>query len=81
MIYGTRAFWFGTIERSVKTFAQSLLSLWTVGNGFNILQVDWQSALGVSGGALVFSVLTSLATPNTVAGSTKEVTQNGRSDV
>jgi len=55
------AFWTSALERALKTVAQSLLSLWLVGDVmFNILTVDWTSALGVAAGAGVISLLTSV---------------------
>lgn len=57
----TSTFWASTAERAVKTAAQALLSLWLIGDvAFNLLSVDWPAALGVSAGAAVVSVLTSL---------------------
>lgn len=48
-------------ERAVKTAAQALLSLWLVGDvAFNVLTVDWPTALGVAAGAAVVSVLMSI---------------------
>ncbi len=56
----TVEFWKNTAERAIKTMAQALLSLWLVGNVFNVLDVDWGQSLGVAGGAAVASVLSSL---------------------
>lgn len=56
----TAAFWTGTIDRGVKSFAQALLLLWGADAGFNILNVSLPSALGLGGGAAVLSVLTSI---------------------
>lgn len=49
-----------TLERMVRTFAQSLLALWGADTAFNILQVDVPAALGAAATAAVLSVLTSL---------------------
>lgn len=54
------AFWTGATDRAVKSFAQALLLLWGADAGFNLLQVDLPSALGLGGGAAVLSVLTSI---------------------
>ena len=54
------AFWRATTERAVRTVAQALLSLWLVGDGFDLLNVQWREALGVAFGAGVLSLLTSL---------------------
>lgn len=56
----TMAFWKDASERALKTAAQALLSLWVVGGAFNILTVSWGPALGVSLGAAVVSLLTSV---------------------
>jgi hypothetical protein len=80
MIYLTGAFWLETLARSVRTFAQTLLSLIIVGVGFNAVTFDWGPALGVSAGAVVLCVLTCLAFPKTIV-EKKGVTTNGRQDV
>lgn len=46
-------------ERAIKTFAQALLSLLTVGNV--VSTVDWGTASVISGTAAVISILTSIA--------------------
>lgn len=57
----TTKFWADTAERAVKTVAQTVLSLWLVGDQlFNILTVDWTVTAGVAIGAGVISVLTSV---------------------
>lgn len=65
--YTTRAFWEGTAERAIKTFAQALLGV-LMGGASGLLDVDWVAALSVAGLATVGSVLTSLATPDFTAG-------------
>jgi hypothetical protein len=56
----TTAFWLGVLDRCVKSTATTALLL-LVGNGpLNVLHTDWQSILGLTGGAAVVSVLTSL---------------------
>jgi ABC-type uncharacterized transport system permease subunit len=57
----SKAFWLSTTERAVKTFVQALLAVLTIGPAFNILHANWSEALGVSLGATVLSILTSLA--------------------
>ncbi|AYD89658.1 holin [Actinomyces lilanjuaniae] len=49
------------MERGLKTGAQAMLALMTTGTV--LTDVDWASALGVTGTAVVISVLTSLADP------------------
>lgn len=53
-------FWKLAIERAVKTFAQSLLAV-LGGGSLNLISVDAEAALGISVGAALLSVLTSLA--------------------
>lgn len=48
------------IIRAVRTFAQSMLSMITVGAALK--DVDWLMALSISAVATVYSLLTSLAT-------------------
>lgn len=58
----TAKFWKAALERAVKTAAQSVLTVWAVGDGvFNALTVDWPLAGGVAAGGLVLSLVTSLA--------------------
>ncbi len=57
----TRAFWYATFERGIKTAAQTLVLLWTADAGFNILRVNWPETFGLAAGAAVLSVVTSIA--------------------
>lgn len=56
----TYHFWRLTLERAVKTFAQSLLAILGV-NGVGLLTVPWVAALSTAGMATLLSVLTSVA--------------------
>lgn len=57
----TKLFWKDAFERSLKTVAQTLVTLWLTGETvFNILTVDWRQALGVAAGAGVLSLLMSV---------------------
>jgi hypothetical protein len=57
----TGQFWLATLERAAKTAAQCLLSLLFVGDfALNVFQFDWLPALGVTAGAVLISVLTSI---------------------
>lgn len=57
----TTAFWLGVLDRTIKSAATTALVL-IAGNGpFNVLHTDWQAILGLTGGAALASVLTSLA--------------------
>lgn len=49
-----------TIERAIKTAAQTALALLGAG-AVNVLDVDWQNIAAVSAGAALVSVLTSVA--------------------
>jgi hypothetical protein len=56
----TNDFWLQAAERAVKTFAQTAVAL--IGAGvLNVLATDWQQLVGVSLGAAVLSVFTSVA--------------------
>lgn len=58
----TSVFWKSALERAIKTVAQTMLSLWLVGDvAFNIFTVNWQSALGVGLGAAIASLIMSIA--------------------
>lgn len=57
----TKLFWKDAVERSVKTIAQTLTTLWLASNDvFNILAVDWKQAFGVAAGAGLLSLLMSV---------------------
>ena len=61
-------FWYFALERSIKTAAQTALAL--VGAGaLNVLTADWQQIVGVSVGAAVLSILTSVASAGVSGGS------------
>ena len=51
--------WKATAIRTIKTFAEALLALITVGMGFN--EIDWPHALSVSGVAALYAFLTCFA--------------------
>jgi hypothetical protein len=53
-------FWKCTLERAVKSFAQSLLAILGVGS-VGVLDVAWLTALSTAGMAALLSVLTSVA--------------------
>jgi hypothetical protein len=55
----SRAFWRAAGERAIRTFAQAFLAM--VGfTAFDVLQADWAALLGVSTGAAVLSLMTSI---------------------
>lgn len=68
-IYTTSRFWVGTAERAIKTFAQSLLALITVGTP--VFGQNWPEFLGISATATLVSILTSIATPTTASAKEK----------
>lgn len=76
----TTLFWKDAGERALKTAAQALLSLWLIGDvAFDLLSVDWGSALGVALGAAVISVLTSIVSaPAADTGTASLVTRTPR---
>lgn len=55
----TKEFWKQTIERAVKTFAQTVLALISAGS-IGITDVDWLNVLNVGGLAALISLLTSV---------------------
>lgn len=67
----TAGFWGAATERAVKTVAQTLLSLFLIGDlAFNVFTFDWGPSLGIAGGAAVISLLTSvISAPISPAGS------------
>jgi hypothetical protein len=56
----TDQFWQLAIERAVKTFAQSLLAIFSA-TGVGLLTIPWAASLSTAGIAAVLSVLTSIA--------------------
>jgi hypothetical protein len=56
----TSAFWAMTVERAVKSFAQSLAALLGA-KGLGLLDANWLPALSAAGMVAVLSVLTSVA--------------------
>lgn len=66
----TKEFWLGTLERAIKTFAQTLLALLGT-DAVGVLNADLNQSLLASLAAAGISVLTSISTPKTVT-NTKE---------
>ena len=57
----SKKFWKATTERAVKTAAQTVLSVYLVGDVFfDVFAADWKSLLGVALGGAFLSVLTSV---------------------
>jgi hypothetical protein len=66
----TKEFWTATLERAIKTFAQTLLAL--VGtDAVGVLNVDITQSILASIAAAGISVLTSISTPKTVTNTKK----------
>ena len=65
------SFWKGAAERAVKTFAQSLVSVFGVGTV--LWDIPWWQALGVAGAAAVASLLTSIGSADFVSGQAPQV--------
>ena len=59
MIYTRKSFWRGAAERAIKTGAQVLASLITVGQA--ITDIHWPGALAITATAVLASLLTSIA--------------------
>jgi len=60
-MYTSKSFWSGLLERSISTFAQSLLGALVVGS--SVIDIDWKTALGIAGTATLAAVLKAFATP------------------
>lgn len=57
----SKSFWVSAAERMVKSFAQTALVLWPVGDDLlHLYDIDWKTALLTAGMAAVASVLTSV---------------------
>lgn len=60
-MYTSKSFWTGLLERSISTFAQSLLGAIVIGS--SVVDLDWKSSLGIAATATLASVLKSFAAP------------------
>ena len=60
-MYTSKSFWSGLLERSISTFAQSLLGALVVGS--SVVDIDWRAALGIAGTATLAAVLKAFAAP------------------
>lgn len=54
-----KTFWTSALERALKTFAQAGVAL-LLGDGLNLLTVDWATVGATAGLAAVVSLLTSV---------------------
>lgn len=57
----TKTFWMETLERAVKTLAQSLIAAIGAGAAVPVWELGWAEILGIALTATVLSVLTSIA--------------------
>lgn len=67
----TKVFWLDTLDRSIRTFAQALLSTLTVGTA--IYELDWTAGMGIAATAAAASVLTSISTSGVGAADTPAI--------
>jgi hypothetical protein len=70
----TSAFWKAAAERAIRTFAQAFLAL-AGAQAFDVLHADWTALLGVSLGAAVLSLLTSIVASEVGAKGTPSLIQ------
>jgi len=67
VIMFNKTFWVDALERAVKTFAQTLVALWTAGQVASVEvldNIDFSQSAKVAGLAAAVSVLTSVASAN-----------------
>lgn len=65
-MFFTWAFWSDAVQRSIRTFAQTLLAV-LGGGSLDIWQVGWHSAFGVAAGSALLSLLMALDRSGAVA--------------
>ena len=75
----SRYFWKSTLERALKSFAQSLLAVLGVAQ-VGVLDVAWPAAVSTAAMAGVLSVLTSLASAKVGADDDPSLVTPGRVD-
>lgn len=56
----TARFWKAAGERAIRTVAQTLLALWAGAGPLDAFHIAWTDAVGVSLGAALLSLLTSV---------------------
>ncbi|MBU8833585.1 holin [Mycolicibacterium goodii] len=67
-------FWKDAFERAIKSFAQGVI-LALGGGAVNVLTIDWATLAGAGGGALLLSLLTSVASAGLANKGTASVTR------
>ncbi|MEX0895641.1 MAG: holin [Patescibacteria group bacterium] len=60
-VYYTKKFWSYSLERMVKTFAQSAIAVLGTGS-VGLLAIEWVDMFSIAGGAAFLSLLTSIVT-------------------
>ncbi|MDR0958948.1 MAG: holin [Propionibacteriaceae bacterium] len=65
----TKQFWAATVERAIKTFAQSMAALLTT-SAVGLFEIDWLNFLSISAVATIASVLTSVVSGSMTGGET-----------
>ena len=63
----TKVFWLNTLERAVKTAAQSLVAVVGVAQA-GLLSINWVSTLSVVGAEALASICTSIGSVESVIG-------------
>ena len=56
----THAFWTATLERVLRTFAQSLIAILTA-SGLDVINADWKGSLAAATMAALLALLTAVA--------------------
>ncbi len=72
----SKKFWLDTLERAIKTLAQTLLAWLVVDQA--IWEMDWQQGLGLAATATVASILTSVASLKVASPETASLVYVGR---
>lgn len=65
MFYFTKLFWLRSVERAVRTFAQTLAAM-ILTDATGLLDVAWGASLSVAGLAALGAILTAVAAPSRV---------------
>ncbi|MEI8229152.1 MAG: holin [Planctomycetota bacterium] len=63
MLYLSTRFWRDALERAVKTFAEATIATFGA-TKLDVLNTDWVGVLSIGAGAVVLSLLASVASAN-----------------
>lgn len=63
MLYLSTRFWRDALERAVKTFAEATIATFGAAK-LDVLNTDWVGVLSIGAGAVVLSLLASVASAN-----------------